>query len=153
MKRRVCPRCLEPLSTPVPEASVVLLEDASAEATVVEVRAHDVPGLLHLKVLRSPHAHARVLAVHTEAALAVPGVELVLTHADAPDRLFSTAQHENASEDPADTRVLDDVVRFAGQRVAAVVATSEAAAAWRDPWCCSCTESGYRCPWRWRASP
>ncbi|GAA0472122.1 oxidoreductase [Paractinoplanes deccanensis] len=88
----------------------------------------DVPGLLHLKVLRSPHAHARVVAIRTEAALAVPGVELVLTHADDPGRLFSTAQHENVTEDPADTRVLDDVVRFAGQRVAAVVATSEAAA-------------------------
>ncbi|MFG1994809.1 molybdopterin cofactor-binding domain-containing protein [Actinoplanes sp. NPDC048988] len=88
----------------------------------------DVPGVLHLKVVRSPHAHARVLAVRTEAALAVPGVELVLTSADDPGKLFSTARHENVTEDPADTRVLDDVVRFAGQRVAAVVATSEAAA-------------------------
>ncbi|GID31383.1 molybdopterin-dependent oxidoreductase [Paractinoplanes brasiliensis] len=88
----------------------------------------DVPGVRHLKVLRSPHPHARVIAVRTEAALAVPGVELVLTHADAPAARFSTAQHEHASEDPWDTRVLDDVVRFAGQRVAAVVATSEAAA-------------------------
>ncbi|GAB2565585.1 dehydrogenase [Paractinoplanes abujensis] len=88
----------------------------------------DVPDVRHLKVLRSPHPHARILAVHTAGALAVPGVELVLTHADAPAARFSTAQHEHASEDPWDTRVLDDVVRFAGQRVAAVVATSEAAA-------------------------
>jgi putative selenate reductase molybdopterin-binding subunit len=88
----------------------------------------DVPGLLHMKVLRSPHAHARILAVDASAALAVPGVEAVFTHADAPADYFSTAQHEHPTEDPADTRVLDDVVRFAGQRVAAVVATSEAAA-------------------------
>jgi putative selenate reductase molybdopterin-binding subunit len=88
----------------------------------------DVPGLLHLKVLRSPHAHARILSVDTSDTLSVPGVEAVLTHKDAPDRLFSTAQHENEAEDPYDTRVLDEVVRFAGQRVAAVVATSEAAA-------------------------
>jgi CO/xanthine dehydrogenase Mo-binding subunit/aerobic-type carbon monoxide dehydrogenase small subunit (CoxS/CutS family) len=88
----------------------------------------DVPGLRHLKVLRSPHAHARILAVDAADALAVEGVRAVLTHADAPARRFSTAMHEHASEDPADTRVLDDVVRFAGQRVAAVVADTEAAA-------------------------
>ncbi|GIF15648.1 molybdopterin-dependent oxidoreductase [Actinoplanes teichomyceticus] len=87
-----------------------------------------VPGVLHLKVLRSPHAHARIVAVDATEAFRVDGVEAVLTHRDAPERLFSTAQHENAAEDPADTRVLDDVVRFVGQRVAAVVATSEAAA-------------------------
>jgi putative selenate reductase molybdopterin-binding subunit len=88
----------------------------------------DVPDLLHMKVLRSTVAHARIAAIATEAALSVPGVVTVLTHADDPGKLFSTAQHERAAEDPADTRVLDDVVRFAGQRVAAVVATSEAAA-------------------------
>ena len=88
----------------------------------------DVPGVAHLKVLRSPHAHARIVAIDTGAALAVPGVLAVLTHADAPDRYFSTARHENPREDPADTRVLDDVVRYAGQRVAAVVAETEGAA-------------------------
>ncbi|WP_436520013.1 molybdopterin-dependent oxidoreductase [Actinoplanes sp. HUAS TT8] len=88
----------------------------------------DVPGLLHLKVLRSPHAHARIVSVDTAEASKVPGVELILTHKDSPDRLFSTAQHENVAEDPADTRVLDDVVRFIGQRVAAVIASTEAAA-------------------------
>ena len=88
----------------------------------------DVPGLRHLTVLRSPHAHARIRAIDTSAALAVPGVRAVLTHADAPAARFSTAMHEHATEDPADTRVLDDVVRFAGQRVAAVLADTEAAA-------------------------
>ncbi|HEY0185700.1 MAG TPA: molybdopterin cofactor-binding domain-containing protein, partial [Rhodopila sp.] len=85
-------------------------------------------GLLHLKLLRSPHAHARIVSVDTAAALGVPGVHSVLTPTDSPARLFSTARHENPLDDPDDTRVLDPVVRFIGQRVAAVLADSEAAA-------------------------
>ncbi|MGF0116011.1 molybdopterin-dependent oxidoreductase [Promicromonospora sp. Marseille-Q5078] len=86
------------------------------------------PGLLHLKLARSPHAHARVVAIDATAALAVPGVRAVLTHEDAPAARFSTAQHELWTDDPDDTRILDDVVRHVGQRVAAVVADSVAAA-------------------------
>ncbi|MFF5290480.1 molybdopterin-dependent oxidoreductase [Paractinoplanes globisporus] len=120
-------------ATPAPGSAVGSSLGAPAGPQVVTGQARytfdlDVPGVLHMKVLRSPHAHARIAAISVEAALAVPGVEAVFTHADAPTKLFSTAQHENVAEDPADTRVLDDVVRFAGQRVAAVVATSEAAA-------------------------
>ena len=85
-------------------------------------------GALHLKVLRSPHAHARIAAIDATAARAIPGVVAVLTHADAPDRRFSTARHQDPRDDAADTRILDPILRFVGQRVAAVVAESEAAA-------------------------
>ncbi|MFF1875286.1 molybdopterin-dependent oxidoreductase [Kitasatospora herbaricolor] len=88
----------------------------------------EVDGLLHMKLLRSPHPHARIRSIDTAAALRVPGVHAVLTHHDAPDKLYSSARHEHPTEDPDDTRVLDDVVRFAGQRVAAVVADTEGAA-------------------------
>ncbi len=84
--------------------------------------------LLHLAVLGSPHAHARILSIDASAAEAMPGVRLVLTHRDSPKTAFSTGRHQNRLEDPDDTHVLDDVVRFRGQRVAAVVADSPAEA-------------------------
>src|SRR4029453_12306722 len=90
----------------------------------LDVPAEQLPGLLHLKLVRSPHPHARIVAIDKTAALAVPGVVAVFTHEDAPAQLFSTAQHEHFTDDPDDTRVLDNVVRFIGQRVAAVVAES-----------------------------
>ncbi|WP_288468606.1 molybdopterin cofactor-binding domain-containing protein [uncultured Curtobacterium sp.] len=80
--------------------------------------------LLHLAVLGSPHPHARVTAIDTSAAEALPGVHAVLTHRDDPGVLFSTGRHDSRLDDPDDTRVFDPVLRFRGQRVAAVVAES-----------------------------
>ncbi|WP_197382247.1 molybdopterin-dependent oxidoreductase [Mycolicibacterium mengxianglii] len=87
-----------------------------------------VPGLLHLAVLPSRVAHARIRRIDTSAAEAIEGVRLVLTHRDSPPVAFSTARHENRLDDPDDTYVLDDTVRFVGQRVAAVVADDLATA-------------------------
>ena len=88
--------------------------------------ANDTTALLHLAVLGSPHPHARILSIDTSAAEAMPGVRLVLTHRDSPATAFSTGRHQDRLEDPDDTHVLDDVVRFRGQRVAAVVADTVA---------------------------
>lgn len=85
----------------------------------------DTPhGLLHMAVLASPLAHAKIRSIDTSVASAMPGVRLVLTHADSPPVLFSTARHESRNDDPDDTAILDGTVRFVGQRVAAVVADS-----------------------------
>ncbi|NEU14261.1 molybdopterin-dependent oxidoreductase [Methylobacterium sp. BTF04] len=87
-----------------------------------------VDGLLHMKVLRSPHPHARIVGIDRTATLAMPGIVAVFTHEDVPQKRFSTGRHEDPLDDALDTMVLDPVVRFVGQRVAAVVAVSEAAA-------------------------
>src|SRR5262249_35723236 len=85
-------------------------------------------GVLHLKVVRSPHAHARITAIRKDKALAVPGVHAVFIWEDVPRRPFTTACHDDFRVDPDDTYMLDSVARFVGQRVAAVVAETEAAA-------------------------
>jgi putative selenate reductase molybdopterin-binding subunit len=88
----------------------------------------EMDGMLHLKVLHSPHAHARIVSIDKSAALAVPGVHRVYTWEDVPRKRYTTAIHTDHLVDPDDTYILDNVVRFAGQRVVAVLADSVAAA-------------------------
>ncbi|MGR4881054.1 molybdopterin-dependent oxidoreductase [Streptomyces sp. LARHCF249] len=85
-------------------------------------------GMLHLKVLHSPHAHARIVSIDKSAALAVPGVHRVYTWEDVPRRRFTTAIHTDHLVDPDDTYILDETVRFVGQRVAVVLADTVGAA-------------------------
>jgi putative selenate reductase molybdopterin-binding subunit len=106
---------------------------APAATDVVTGRAEytmdtEMEGMLHLKVLHSPHAHARIASIDKTAALAVPGVHRVYTWQDVPQKRFNTAIHTDHLVDPDDTLILDNVMRFVGQRVAAVVADSVAAA-------------------------
>jgi carbon-monoxide dehydrogenase large subunit len=84
-----------------------------------------LPGMLHMVILRSPHAHARIRSVDTAAASAAPGVVAVVT-----GELM--AQHGLAWMPTlsGDTQAVlaTDKVRFQGQEVAAVVAESRYAA-------------------------
>jgi len=79
-------------------------------------------GALFAQIVRSPYAHARIKKIDRTDALAMPGVELVLTHEDVPRIPFTTAGQNYPEPSPYDTFMLDNKVRFVGDRVAVVVA-------------------------------
>ena len=87
----------------------------------------DLPGLLHGKVLRSPHAHARIKSIDASAALAVPGVKAVITSADLPELPSGVVP---MGELPMNPRYLSmnvlarGKVLYDGHAVAAIVATN-----------------------------
>ncbi len=87
-----------------------------------------IPGLLHAKLLKSPHAHARIKKIDTSAAQKVPGVVCILTHKDVPRVAHTTAGQGYPEPSPYDTFTLDKKVRFVGDRVAAVAAETVEAA-------------------------
>lgn len=88
-----------------------------------------VPGMLVGKVVHSPHAHARVVRVNKEKALALPGVAAVICHEDLPDVQYPTAGHpyslDPSHRDIADRRIFASVARYVGDIVAGVVAEDE----------------------------
>src|SRR6185295_13586603 len=81
-----------------------------------------LPGMLHARILHSPHAHARITRIDAANARAIPGVACVLTHLDVPRVAYTTAGQGWPEPSPYDTFMLDDKVRFVGDRVAVVAA-------------------------------
>jgi len=86
------------------------------------------PDLLYGKILRSPHAHARISDIDAAEALGMKGVRAVLTHRDVPRIQYTTAGQGAPEPSPMDTFILDDKVRYVGDAVAAVAAESPALA-------------------------
>ena len=95
--------------------------DGLAKATGAAQYTDDLslPGMLHAKTLRSPHAHARLRAVEAAEARRLPGVLAVITGQDLPVRygILPWTQDETA--------LAVDRVRFVGDPVAAVAAVDE----------------------------
>ncbi|MGH2582592.1 MAG: molybdopterin-dependent oxidoreductase [Anaerolineales bacterium] len=79
-------------------------------------------GLLHAKVLKSPHAHARIKSIDASKARELPGVAAVLTHVDLPRVVYSTAGQSDPIPGPLDMFSLDNKMRFVGDRAAFVAA-------------------------------
>ena len=91
--------------------------DSAAKVTGAAVYGVDValPGMLHGAVVRSPHPHARIVSISTDAARSVPGVEAVVTGRDFPHL------HGSAIRDQPYLAI--DRVRHAGEPVVAIAAT------------------------------
>ena len=88
----------------------------------------NLPGMLHGKILRSPHAHARIRSIDTSRAEALPGVLAVATAQDFPIvREQPSIDYENAQQNPriiAENILADRKVLYRGHAVAAVAATN-----------------------------
>ncbi len=95
--------------------------DGAAKATGEALFTDDLtlPGMLWARTLRSPHAHARIRSINTDAARALSGVHAVITGADLPTTygVIPWTQDETA--------LATDRVRFIGDEVAAVAAVDE----------------------------
>src|ERR1700722_17939341 len=93
-------------------------------------------GALWLHLLRSPHAHARIVSIDTSAAAGMPGVEAIYTGADLiadnigtiPTLTVFMRPDGKPMTVPPRRLLAHEIVRFAGEAVAAVVATSRVAA-------------------------
>jgi putative selenate reductase molybdopterin-binding subunit len=103
---------------PEPKVDAVkLVQGKPAYAADMELR-----GMLHAKVLHSPHAHARIKKIDARRARDLPGVAAVLTWQDLPRVVYSTAGQSDPIPGPLDSFSLDNKVRFVGDRVALVAA-------------------------------
>ncbi len=85
-----------------------------------------LPGMLYGKVLRSPHAHARILSIDTTAAETLPGVRAIVTAKDMPgveDRIADLGETAVSVKYLSDNILAGKKVRYKGHPVAAVAAT------------------------------
>ena len=104
-------------------------KDAMALVTGQPVFLDDIlpEQLLIVKVLRSPHANAKITSIRTDLAKKVPGIEAVFTWEDVPDNRFTMAGQTYPEPSPYDRLILDRHVRYAGDPVAIVAGVSEKA--------------------------
>ena len=84
----------------------------------------ELRGMLYAKVLRSPHAHARIVAIDDAEARALPGVHAVLHTFNTPRVKYASGGQSWPNPRPWDQVSFDDKVRHVGDRVAAVAADS-----------------------------
>jgi len=109
------------VGAPTPKVDALKLAQGKPAFTAdIEIRR-----LLIGKLLHSPIAHGYIKRIDVKRARALPGVHAVLTYADIPRVVHSTAGQSDPIPGPLDFVSLDRKVRFVGDRVAAVAAETE----------------------------
>lgn len=102
-------------------------KDAMSLVTGKPVYTDDIApkDCLIVKLLRSPHAHALIEEIDTSRAMKVPGIEVIYTYKDVPQKRFTMAGQTYPEPSPYDRLILDQRVRFVGDPVAIVAGVDE----------------------------
>ena len=105
----------------------VIKKDAMALVTGQPVYCDDLApkDCLIVKLLRSPHAYAKIRSIDTSIAKRIPGIEAVYTYEDVPTSRFTLAGQSYPEPSPYDRRILENVVRYVGYQVAIVAGANE----------------------------
>lgn len=105
----------------------VIKKDAMALVTGQPVYCDDLApkDCLIVKLLRSPHAYAKIKSIDTSIAKRIPGIEAVYTYEDVPTSRFTLAGQSYPEPSPYDRRILENVVRYVGDEVAIVAGVNE----------------------------
>ena len=105
----------------------VIKKDAMALVTGQPVYCDDLApkDCLIVKLLRSPHAYAKIKSIDTSIAKRIPGIEAVYTYEDVPTYRFTLAGQSYPEPSPYDRRILENVVRYVGDEVAIVAGANE----------------------------
>ncbi|AKL94597.1 aldehyde oxidase/xanthine dehydrogenase, large subunit [Clostridium aceticum] len=101
--------------------------DGMAITTGKPVYTEDMvpPNALVVKLLRSPHAFAKIKSIDISRAEKVEGVECILTYKDVPGHRFTLAGQSYPEPSPYDRLILEEIVRYVGDEVAIIAAIDE----------------------------
>lgn len=105
----------------------IVKKDAASLLSGQPVYTDDLasPSCLTVKLLRSPHAFAKIKKIEKDKAMLVPGIEIILTYEDVPGKRFTLAGQTYPEPSPYDRLILDRWVRFVGDPVAIVAGKDE----------------------------
>ena len=116
------------LTSNIPQTAVVGKPETKVDAVKLAkgnpafVDDIDMRGLLHAKLLTSPHAHARIIDIDDSAALGLPGVHAVIHYKNIKRIKYASGGQSYPNPPPHDQVSFDNKVRYVGDRVAAVAA-------------------------------